>query len=108
MNTPTEPAPLEEWAKVELFGHTVLYAKVTKADVGDFLRLDIPNPQGICDQTRLINPKAIYGITFITRDLCLRMAAAMDMAPISAWQLPEAPKQAQLGYMDDERDEEAE
>lgn len=85
---------LDEWAKIELFGHTVLYAKVTKADFGDFLRLDIPNQAGEIDQTRLINPKAIYGITFITRELCLKLAAGHCQVPIYNWQILPAPKPA--------------
>lgn len=79
---------LEQWAKVELFGHQVLFARVSKADIGDFLKLDIPNENGEIDQTRLINPKAVYAVTFISKELCLTMAASRDQTPVKEWEFP--------------------
>ncbi len=56
--------------------------------MGDFIRVDIPNETGEIDQTRLYNPKAIYGVTFLEKALCLQLAAARNQTPVQSWELP--------------------
>ncbi|BET67188.1 hypothetical protein ASA1KI_21060 [Opitutales bacterium ASA1] len=84
----------DEWAKVELFGHVTLVGRVTKAPIGDFLRIDVPKPDGTTAWTKLVNPKAVYAVTPITRDLAIALVNRHVQAPVQPYELPEAARPA--------------
>jgi hypothetical protein len=87
---PEEPTPeFDEFAKVELFGHQQLIARVTKAPIGDFIRCDILDGKGKTAFTRLVNPKAVYAINLISRSLALALAKQFATEPpVTRYDLP--------------------
>jgi hypothetical protein len=88
MSPDTEPT-FDEFAKVELFGHQVLVARVTKAPVGDFIRCDVIGGDGATVYTKLVNPKAIYAINLISRDVALALAKTRSAEPpVQRYELP--------------------
>lgn len=77
----------EEFALVELFGHNRIAGKVTEAEIGGgkFIRVDVPELDGIQPVTRFYSPGAIYGITPMTEDTCLKLAKQLKVAPMTKW-----------------------
>ncbi|MBP8256060.1 MAG: hypothetical protein KAX37_01960 [Opitutaceae bacterium] len=77
----------EEFAKVELMGHSVLIARVTKASIGGFIRCDVLNSECGIEQTKLISPKAVYAISLLTKETAIACdairSAARDAPPYS-------------------------
>jgi hypothetical protein len=91
MNTETEQ-PFDEYAKIELFGHQVLVARVTKAPVGDFIRCDVIDGEGKPLFTKLVNPKAVYAINLVSRDVALALAKSREAEPpVTRYELPALP-----------------
>lgn len=87
----TTEQPFDEYAKVELFGHQQLVARITKAPVGDFIRCDVLDGKGGVAFTRLVNPKAIYAVNLISRDLALALAQRYAAEPpVTRFELPAA------------------
>lgn len=85
----TTDQPFEEYAKIELFGHTVLIARISKAEIGDFVRCDVLAPDGGTLYTKLVNPKAVYAINLITRDVAVALAKARGAEPpVHRFELP--------------------
>ena len=79
----------EEYAKVELFGHQQLIARVTKAPIGDFIRCDVFDAKGRTAFTRLVNPKAVYAINLISKSLALALAKqSAAEPPVTRYDLP--------------------
>jgi hypothetical protein len=103
----TAEQPFDEYAKVELFGHQQLVARVTKAPVGDFLRCDVLDGTGGVAFTRLVNPKAIYALNLISRDLALALAQRCAAEPpVTRYELPPAaPEPAPASLSADEGDD---
>ena len=88
MNADTEQ-PIDEFAKVELFGHQVIVARVTKAPVADFVRCDVIDGDGKVVFTKLVNPKAIYAINLVSREVALALAKARGAEPpVQRYELP--------------------
>lgn len=80
----------EEYAKVELMGHSVLIAHVTKAPIGDFIRCDVLTSSGDTAFTKLVNPKAVYAINLVSREAALALAKAHEATPPAMrWELPQ-------------------
>jgi hypothetical protein len=95
----------DEFAKVELFGHTVLIARVTKAPIGDFIRADVLNADGSVSHTKLLNPKAIYALSLIDRDVALALAQRYQAEPpATRYELPQiaAPAPASIDAEEDD------
>lgn len=85
----TTETAFDEFAKVELFGHQVMIARVTKAPVGDFIRCDVLDGKGATVYTRLVNPKAIYAINLVARDVALCLAQRYSAEPpVTRFELP--------------------
>ena len=84
-----DPDTFDEFAKVELFGHQVIIARVTKAPVGDFVRCDVIDAKGKVTFTKLVNPKAIYAINLIDRKVAFALAKARAAEPpVQRYELP--------------------
>lgn len=94
MTTDTEPL-FDEYAKIELFGHQVIVARVTKSQIGDFVRCDVIDGEGKAVFTKLVNPKAIYAINLISREVALALAKARAAdPPVQRYELPSLPAPA--------------
>lgn len=80
----------DEWAIVELMGHQKMAGHVTQAPIGDFLRVDVYDATG--DEveilyTRLINPKAIYAINPVSREVALAVGKQFAKPPVARWEM---------------------
>lgn len=80
----------DEWALVELFGHSRIVGHVTEQSIagGAFVRVDVPDKDGNTIFTRFFGHGAIYSMSPIGRDLALQLAARQDVAPVSRYDLP--------------------
>jgi hypothetical protein len=86
----TAEPTFEEYAKVELFGHTVLIARVTKAPIGDFIRADVLNADGTTSHTKLLNPKAVYALSLVSKEVALALAQRYQAEPpATRYELPQ-------------------
>ncbi len=94
----------ETWGLLELFGHQRLAGKLTEQTIGGchFIRIDVPEVEGVAGYTRLFTQGAIYGVTFLTEDIAKRYAANLRAVPISAFDIK--PRQSKLGFQCDDRD----
>lgn len=73
------------WAIVELFGHTVLAGEVSKCEIGDFVQINIPEVGDVPAWTKMVNPKAIYGITPVTEEVSRAKAETIKQMPVERW-----------------------
>ncbi|MEL6627446.1 MAG: hypothetical protein AAFQ92_18130 [Bacteroidota bacterium] len=73
------------WGIVELFGHTTLSGEVSKCEIGDFIQINIPEVGPIPAWSKMVNPKAIYGITPTTEDVARQKAETLKSMPIDRW-----------------------
>lgn len=73
------------WAIVELFGHTVIAGEVGKCELGDFIQVNIPAVGAIPAWSKMLNPKAIYGITPVSEDVARQKAEVLKSMPIDRW-----------------------
>ena len=73
------------WAIVELFGHSVMAGCISKSEIGDFIKIDIPQVGAIPAWSKLLNPKSIYGITPTTEEVARQKAIDLKSMPITRW-----------------------
>lgn len=84
-----------EWAKVELMGHSEIAGHVTVQNVAaPMLRVDVPDAAGNILYSRLFNPAAIYSITPVAMQIAIGLAVKMDAKPISRFDLAKLAQQA--------------
>jgi hypothetical protein len=105
-------ATFYQWALVELFGHQRIAGRVTEAEIsgGKFIRVDVPQIGNLQPVTRFYGAAAIYGITPVTEDTALRLAAQIEAAPLAVWDAQRLFKDKQLpsSVRDDDDEEEDE
>jgi hypothetical protein len=78
------------YALVELFGHQRIAGKVSEAEFGggELIRIDVPGDgDNRSPLTKYYNVKAVYGLTPVDEETCMRMAAEINTATIDAWSL---------------------
>ena len=70
-----EEKKFEEWAIIELFGHSQIAGRVTEASIGgcSFLRVDVPEVNGKAPFTRFFGNGAIYSMTPTTEEVVRRV-----------------------------------
>lgn len=85
--------PFECWGLVELMGRTRLAGKISEQTIGGcaFIRLDVPELEGVPGYTRLFTQSAIYGLTILTEPLAVQLAATLRAKPVQAYELPDPP-----------------
>lgn len=106
-------SPFESYALVELFGHQRIVGKVTEAEIGGgkFIRVDVPELDGVQAVTRYYSPGAIYGITPLEESTCLKLAAQLKVAPMTKWdaraliEAERSPTQLALAPVEEEDEE---
>lgn len=85
----------EIWALVELFGHQRIAGRVSEYSLGgNFIRVDVPGVGGRSPFTKVFGEKAIYAMTFLSRDVVLAMAERLDVKPVQAYDLASIEKDA--------------
>ena len=77
----------EQWAIVELFGHTKIAGKVSEQVIGgcSFVRVDVPAVNAQQSYTKLYGQGAIYAMTFVDEETAAAAAKAMRQEPIDSW-----------------------
>lgn len=82
-----------QWAVVELFGHQRIAGMVSEQQIAGsgFVRVDVPQTNGVPGFTKLFYPSAIYGITPCGESEARAAAAYIHDRPIQPYMLA-APK----------------
>lgn len=76
-----------QWAIVELFGHTRIAGRVTEQVIGgcSFVRVDVPKTDSNQSFTKLFGQGAIYAISFVDEETAIGVAAMLNEKPIDVW-----------------------
>ena len=97
-----EKKTFDEWALVELFGHSRIVGKVTEATIsgGAFIRVDVPNGDGSVAFTRFFGPGAIYSISPISEQTAVGLAANIGAEPVKPYDVIKKIQASQPGLLD--------
>jgi hypothetical protein len=79
------------WGLVEIFGHQQIAGFVGSQTIGGqaFVRVDVPPTSKQAAWSKLYGAGAIYAITPMAEDLVKQKAEVLQVAPLTAWDLPE-------------------
>lgn len=83
----------EQWAIVELFGHTRIAGRLTEQTIGgcSFVRVDVPEVRTESETlpgfTKLYGQGAIYGVTFVDQATAEISARNLRVQPVDVWSL---------------------
>lgn len=88
----TEKMKFEQWAIVELFGHSRIAGRVSEQTIGGcaFVRVDVPAVGQEQAFTKLFGQGAIYAITITDEAAAVLAAGAIQARPINTWELSRA------------------
>ena len=77
----------EQYAIVELFGHNQIAGLVTEQSIGgsSFVRVDVPEIDGMPGFTKLYGQGAIYAMTPVDKETATAAAKAYHSRPIELW-----------------------
>jgi hypothetical protein len=109
--------PFEQWAIVEIFGHTRLAGLVSEASIGgcSFVRVDVPESADGTRQafTRYYGQGAIYSLTIVTEPVARAAAEEMRVRGVNLYDIPKLLPQTASVHDDysqeeDEREEDDE
>lgn len=100
--------PFEQWAILEIFGHTRLAGLVTEAEIGgcSFLRVDVPAVEPYQAFTRFYGNGAIYSMTIVDKEVAYEALKVLRPKPITNFALPRlaAPVYDQRSFGDNDDD----
>lgn len=76
-----------QWAIIQLFGHKTLAGLVSKSEMlgQAMLRIDVPATEAQPAFTQLYGDKAVYSVTFVSEEVALKTAEAVQMNPINVY-----------------------
>lgn len=97
---PTAGEPkLEIWAYVEIMGHNQIAGYLTEQTVAGsgFLRIDVPEIDGIPGHTKLLSPSSVYAINPIGEVEAKAIARKLRARPIQPYMMAPA-KQPQESF----------
>jgi len=79
--------PVKRWAVIELFGHQVIVGEMSEAELAGagFIRVDVPEHDGVPAFTRFYGPKAIYALTPVSEEVARVMAQETNMRPVNVY-----------------------
>lgn len=77
----------EQWAILELFGHSRIVGKVSEQVLGGctFVRVDVPESEGHQPYTKLFGQGAIYAMSFVDEETALGAVKMMRTRPVDVW-----------------------
>lgn len=103
MNTNTTDK-FESWAKVELFGHSVIVGKVSEAAIGgcNFLRVDVPSQGEHQAFTKFYGNGAVYAMTPVSEEVAMRLLNNYRATPINTYELRALPMADEDADWDDQ------
>ena len=92
----SDGAKFEEWAIVEVMGHSRYAGKVTEQAIGgcNFVRVDVPRLEAdgrTPEQqpfTKLLGAASIFAITPVSEEVARRVAGTIRAAPVHVYDLP--------------------
>lgn len=100
----------DHWYIIEIFGHQRIAGRVTEQAIGgvSFIRVDVPEVDGIPQHTRLYGGAAIYSLNPVAEVVARAAAKMFRSVPVSPYDFPalrsaEPPPRA-LSMQDDEDD----
>lgn len=75
------------WAIIELFGHQVIAGAVTKVEPfgAPMVQVDVPATDSQPAFSKLLNPSAIYGITYVTEEVSRSAANEARHKPVQVY-----------------------
>lgn len=99
----------EVWGVVELFGHSRIAGKVTEVSIGGipFIRVDVPETEGINAYTKYFGDKAIYSILPTGEIEAKLYAESLRVKPVETWMLPDRVQRLMLQPSISEDEDEA-
>jgi len=79
----------EQTCIVELMGHNMIAGKVTEQTIGGqgFVRVDVPELEGVKGFTKFYGPGAIYAITPTDEATMLAAVKGLRIKPVEPWKL---------------------
>lgn len=106
----TDQTKFEQWAIVEVMGHSSYAGMVTDFAVGgaSFIRVDIPEVDGRASFTKLLSPGSIFAITPCTRESCVEFCQLHRTRPLQSVDLVPARVPALPGFRDGYMEEDEE
>ena len=77
----------DQWAIVELFGHSRIAGRVTEQVIGgcSFVRVDVPAVNGDQPFTKLYGNGAIYAMSFVDEETATGAASMIRVRPVDEW-----------------------
>jgi hypothetical protein len=102
-----EADAFEGWAILELMGHRRLAGWIQEQQIAGaaFIRLDVPGDEGPV-ATQFYAPAAVYCITPTTEEIARGLATRARPAPVTRWELPQAPSDVDVDALDAGDDDE--
>lgn len=93
--TETNPK-FAHWAIVEVMGHHTYAGFVTEQTLAGqaFVRVDVPEVEGLAAFSKLLGAGSIYAITPVTEEIARWKAARVQQQPVQVYDLPEALQEA--------------
>jgi hypothetical protein len=80
----------EQWCILEIMGHQTYAGMVTEQAIGgaSFVRIDVPECDGIPAFSKCFGAASIYCITPVTEEIARLRAKSLRQAPLSVYDLP--------------------
>ena len=80
----------EQWCILEIMGHQTYAGLVTEQTLGgaSFVRIDVPESEGIPAFSKCFGAASIYCITPVTEEIARLRAKSLRQAPLSVYDLP--------------------
>lgn len=101
----------DAWCIVELFGHQKTAGRVTEQTIGgcSFVRVDVPEMDGVPAYTKFYGQGAIYSMSPVTEEIARAALARIRPLPVETFYLPAPrnPKPERDGFECDDDDENA-
>ncbi len=85
-----EAVKFEQWCILEIMGHQTYAGLVTEQTLGgaSFVRIDVPESEGIPAFSKCFGAASIYCITPVTEEVARLRARSLRQAPLSVYDLP--------------------
>lgn len=102
-----EQQTFDQWAILEIMGHVKLAGRVSEQTIAGtgFLRIDVPEANGLPAFTRLYGTGAIYSITPVSEDFARQAAASLQERAVMVYIPAIAAPARGVGDFDDEDDD---
>ena len=81
----------EQWCILEIMGHQTYAGLVSEQAIGgsSFVRIDVPESEGIPAFSKCFGAGSIYCITPVTEEVARLRAKSLRQAPLSVYDLPD-------------------